>query len=207
MELKYNYWYFPKVIKKETCNKIISTCLKKKQVKGLVYNTIEKEGKLSLKNVKANPNIRDSKIYWISSEWIYGILNPFIHSANKQAGWNFQWDWNEPSQFTVYNKNQFYGWHCDQMAIPFGNRNSKKLNNKIRKLSLTLQLTDPSEYEGGDLQFKWFHKNTVKKEIVKIAREVGSIIVFPSSLWHQVTPITKGKRQSLVNWSIGKPFI
>ena len=42
---------------------------------------------------------------------------------------------------------------------------------------------------------------------LKNGRELGTLIIFPSFLWHQVTPVTEGTRQSLVNWSIGKPFI
>jgi len=195
MQLKHNYWYFPKAIKKEKCDEIISTCLKQKQEKG----TLQKGGKLNSKR-------RDCKVHWISSEWIYNILNPFIQSANKQATWNFKWDWNEPSQFTVYDKNQFYGWHCDQANTPYSTPNKKNFNNKVRKLSLTLQLTEPSEYEGGDFQFKWFNGKKIKIETPKSAKELGTLIIFPSFIWHQITPITKGKRQSLVNWSIGNPF-
>ena len=72
---------------------------------------------------------------------------------------------------------------------------------------MTLQLTEPSEYEGGDLQFKYFNKKTIQISTPKIAKELGSIIIFPSFIWHQVTPIIKGERQALVNWSLGRPFI
>jgi len=206
VQLKNNYWYFSKAIKKEKCDEIVSVCLKQKQEEGTLGNPTKKIGKL-------NSQYRDCKVSWISSKWIYNILNPFIHSANRQAGWNFQWDWNEPSQFTIYNKNNFYAWHCDQVATPYNNantnfRNKKNFNNKLRKLSLTLQLTDPSEYEGGDFQFKSFDgRKKVKIDTAKRAKEIGSIIVFPSFVWHQVTPIIKGKRQALVNWSLGNPFI
>ena len=79
----------------------------------------------------------------------------------------------------------------------------------MRKLSLTLQLTDKTEYEGGDFQFAWIQYD--KKGLVNIitvddTKDIGTIIVFPSFIYHQVLPITKGKRESLVNWSIGKGF-
>ena len=204
MQLEHNYWYFPKAIKKEVCGEIISICLKQKQEKGTLKDPTKLKGKLNSKQ-------RDCKIHWVSSQWIYDILNPFIHTANKQARWNFKWDWNEPSQFTVYDKNQFYGWHCDQIAIPYNDTNlkfsnNKDFNNKVRKLSLTLQLTEPSEYEGGDFQFKWFDGKKIKIETPKTAKELGTLIIFPSFIWHQITPITKGKRQSLVNWSLGETF-
>jgi hypothetical protein len=201
MQLKYNYWYFTKAIKKEVCDEIISVCLKNKQERGVLRDSTKEKT-----NINYQYQYRDCKIAWISSKWIYGILNPFIHSANKKAGWNFQWDWNEPSQFTIYNKNQFYKWHTDQGPKLLTTRN-KNIKGKQRKLSLTLQLTEPSEYEGGDFQFKWFDGKKMKTDTPKNAKELGTIIIFPSFTPHQVTPITKGTRQSLVNWSIGKPFI
>ena len=196
MQLEHNYWYFTKAVDKETCDKIISMCLMQKHERGSI-------GKLG-KNGKIKADYRDCKVSWISSEWIYNILNPFIDTANKKAGWNFQWDWNEPSQFTSYEKDDHYNWHNDQ--VKYGEDENKNFKNKIRKLSLTLQLTEPTKYEGGDLQIKYFNNNTVKKDTLTNLREVGTVIIFPSFVWHRITPITKGKRQSLVNWSLGKPF-
>ena len=79
----------------------------------------------------------------------------------------------------------------------------------LLKLSLTLQLTDKTQYEGGDFQFAWIQCD--KKDLLNIitvdgAKDIGTIIVFPSFIYHQVLPITKGKRECLVNWSIGKGF-
>jgi len=196
VQLKNNYYYFSKAIKKEECNKIITASLKKSKRKA----TITKE------NTKLKSETRDCWVSWINEKWIYDILNPFIHGANKEAGWNFEWDWNEACQFTHYDKNQFYGWHCDQIVNSFKTSN-KNFNGKTRKLSLTLQLTDESKYEGGDFQFKWLSGKKVKIETVKNAKELGTLIVFPSFIHHQITPITKGTRQSLVNWSVGKPFV
>ena len=197
MQLKHYYWYFTKAIKKETIEKIITTCQKLKLEKGATFDK-DKEW-------------RNSGVSFIEDKWIYDILNPFIHGANRNSGWNFEWDWNEPSQFTKYGKNQFYKWHVDMNTTPYDeNYPNKNLRNKIRKLSLTLQLTDPSGYEGGDFQFKWLdyvkNVNSAKIVTVKEARALGSVIIFPSYIWHRITPITKGTRLSLVNWSVGKPF-
>jgi len=195
VNLKHNYWYFSKALKEEVCNKIITASLKKSKEKGTIIN-----------DKKFNFKLRNCWVSWINDEWIYDILNPFIHTANKKAGWNFEWDWNEPCQFTHYDKNQFYGWHCDQI-VHSSKHPSKNINGKIRKLSLTLQLTDKSKYEGGEFQFKWLSGKKVKIDTPKSAKELGSIIIFPSFIFHQITPITHGTRESLVNWSIGKPFI
>ena len=192
-------------IKKEDIDRLLEK-LSKKDLDQLKKQLQEKGG---LKDAKLNLKIRNCWISWINEKWIYDIINPFIHTANKKAGWNFQWDWNEASQFTIYEKGHYYGWHTDQGGDLL-KHSSKNINGKTRKLSLTLQLTDKTEYEGGNLQFSWI--DTAKKDLLNIttvedAKDIGTIIIFPSYIWHQVLPITKGKRESLVNWSLGKPFI
>jgi len=194
--LKYKYWFFKKAIPIKTCQKILKAGHKKIIKEATTFKGL-------------NKTRRDCKIAWINEQWIYEIINPFVHMANKEAGWNFQWDWNESSQFTVYEKGHYYGWHIDQVVLPLDHPN-KNIKGKTRKLSLTLQLTDKTKYEGGDFQFKWIQND--KKDLLNIitvddAKDIGTIIVFPSFIHHQVLPITKGKRESLVNWSIGKSFV
>jgi PKHD-type hydroxylase len=89
-----------------------------------------------------------------------------------------------------YVEGDFFDWHLD-----FGPGESSK-----RKLSMTIQLSDPSEYEGGDLQFM------INQNIVSASREKGIIVIFPSFILHRVTPITKGTRQSIVGWVSGPPY-
>jgi predicted 2-oxoglutarate/Fe(II)-dependent dioxygenase YbiX len=77
---------------------------------------------------------------------------------------------------------------------------------KIRKLSVTISLSDPATYEGGNLKFDLGpHREDRYHECAEI-RPRGSIIVFPSHVYHQVTPVTKGTRYSLVAWNLGYPF-
>jgi len=77
---------------------------------------------------------------------------------------------------------------------------------------MTCQLTDGSEYEGGELEFDFRNYDPHMREEsqhLKQAKEIlpkGSIIVFPSFVWHRVKPVTKGTRYSLVMWNIGYPF-
>jgi PKHD-type hydroxylase len=196
MILTNSYYYFKKAIPISTCKKILKSGRKKIIEKATTNNALTSK-------------TRNCKVSWINDRWIYDIINPFIHTANKKAGWNFQWDWNESSQFTIYEKGHYYGWHADQDPTLL-KHSSKNINGKTRKLSLTLQLTDKTEYEGGDFQFRWIKDGTKGSlNIITIddAKDIGTIIIFPSFTWHQVLPITKGKRESLVNWSLGKPFI
>lgn len=81
-----------------------------------------------------------------------------------------------------------------------------KMIGKIRKLSVTISLNDPSEYDGGDLQFDLGPHRTDRYHTCTEIRPKGSVIVFPSHLYHQITPITRGTRYSLVCWNLGAPF-
>jgi PKHD-type hydroxylase len=96
----------------------------------------------------------------------------------------------EGFQFTRYDAPaDFYGVHIDKM-----------LDGPVRKLSLTIQLSAPEDYEGGELAI-YFNKDA---EIMP--KELGKMIVFPSYSLHEVRPVTKGTRYSLVAWVTGKPF-
>jgi PKHD-type hydroxylase len=77
---------------------------------------------------------------------------------------------------------------------------------KIRKISVTISLNDPSEYDGGNLEFDLGPHRPDRYHTCTEIRPKGSIIVFPSHVHHQVTPVTRGTRYSLVCWSLGAPF-
>ena len=99
----------------------------------------------------------------------------------------------------IYSKGELDDW--DQTLI-FHYPHDEDYKNVTRKLSLTLQLSDPNTYEGGKfLLFNGEHEPSEPP-----IREQGSIIVFDSRLWHKVTPVTKGVRYSLVSWVLGPHF-
>lgn len=78
---------------------------------------------------------------------------------------------------------------------------------KIRKLSMTISLSDPKDYKGGNLRFDFGpHADHKRYHTCKEIRPRGSIIIFPSHVYHQVTPVTTGTRYSLVAWSLGQPW-
>jgi PKHD-type hydroxylase len=78
---------------------------------------------------------------------------------------------------------------------------------KIRKLSVTVSLSDPKNYKGGNLKFDFGpHSAGGRFHTCTEIRPRGSIIVFPSHVYHQVTPVTQGTRYSLVAWNLGYPF-
>ena len=146
----------------------------------------------------------------ICSTWIYKELHRYVQIANENAGWNFQWDFSESCQFTKYKLNQYYDWHCDSWLAPYEKEGPE--HGKIRKLSMTCQLTDGSEYKGGELEFDFRDYDPALRDELKHvvqAKEIlpkGSIIIFPSNIWHRVKPVTSGTRYSLVLWHLGNPF-
>ena len=77
---------------------------------------------------------------------------------------------------------------------------------------MTCQLTDGSEYKGGELEFDFRDYDPALRDELKHvvqAKEIlpkGSIIIFPSNIWHRVKPVTSGSRYSLVLWHLGNPF-
>lgn len=83
---------------------------------------------------------------------------------------------------------------------------NEKMIGKIRKLSVTVSLNDPKEYEGGNLQFDLGPHRPDRYYTCTEIRPKGSIVVFPSHVHHQVTPVTSGIRYSLVCWNLGAPF-
>ena len=210
MNLSNYYWSFESAIPSKLCDDIIKFGLSQNEEIGSVGNFENK--KLNQDNLKILKKTRNSNVAWLDEPWIYKEVQPYIRIANKEAGWNFNWDWSESCQFTKYKLNQYYDWHCDSWDEPY-NKPGRPEHKKIRKLSMTLQLTDGSEYEGGELEFDFRNYNPNMREELKHLRKAkeilskGSIIVFPSFVWHRVKPVTKGVRYSLVMWNVGYPFI
>ena len=203
------YWCFKSAVPPRICDDIIKYALQQKEVMARTGEYGNKE--LTQDEVLDLKRKRNSDLVWLSENWIYKELQPYIHIANKNAGWNFEWDSSEPCQFTKYKLNQYYDWHCDSWDIPY-DKPGKRDHGKIRKLSMTCQLTDGSEYEGGELEFDFRNYEPYMRDesqhLIK-AKEIlpkGSIIVFPSFVWHRVKPVTKGIRYSLVMWNLGYPF-
>jgi PKHD-type hydroxylase len=211
MNISNYYWYFKSAIPPKICDDIIKYGLTQAETMARTGEYGDKE--LTKNQIKDMKRKRNSDLVWLNDTWIYKELHPYIHQANKAAGWNFEWDRSESCQFTKYKLNQYYDWHCDSWDKPYKRDDKNSLDNgKIRKLSMTCQLTDGSEYEGGELEFDFRNYDPHMREEtkhLKQAKEIlpkGSIIVFPSFVWHRVKPVTKGTRYSLVMWNLGYPF-
>ena len=206
MNLEYYYWYFQSVIPPKICDDIIE--YGKSQQEQIALTGGYDPEKVSEDDIKDVSKKRKSNIVWMNDRWIYNEIHPYIHTANKNAGWNFQWDFSESCQFTKYKLNQFYDWHCDSWSKPYNRPEEPDRHGKIRKLSVTISLSDENDYEGGDFEFDFRNddKGSNQPQLCKEIRPKGSVVVFPSFVWHRVKPVTSGTRNSLVIWNLGWPF-
>jgi PKHD-type hydroxylase len=207
MELSTSYYYFNKGFNKSFCKKIIKNCLSLKgaRQKGITFKYDDK--KLSKNKLKDLFKLRDSDVVFFDDQLIYNDIFTLVRKANEAAGWNYDFDWCETTQFTIYGKNQHYGWHCDMGPKPYDDSSPVPHRGKIRKLSCSVLLNDPKEFEGGEFEFDL--RNNEKGKNIIVAKELertGSVIVFPSYIWHRVKPVTKGTRYSLVFWFLGPPY-
>ena len=209
MNLEYYYWYFQSVIPPKICDDIIE--YGKSQQEQIALTGGYDPEKVSEDDIKDVSKKRKSNIVWMSDRWIYNEIQPYVHTANQNAGWNFQWDFSENCQFTKYEKGQYYDWHCDSWDKPYFNQQNPQdpTHGKIRKLSVTVSLSDPKEYKGGELEFDFRNLDPDKPRKPVKCKEIlpkGSLVVFPGFVWHRVCPVKKGSRYSLVVWNLGQPF-
>jgi len=192
------------------------------------------QGEYSKKQLKeagiSDTYIRDSKVAWLTDSWLYDLFQPYIKEANEQAGWRWEYDYHESFQFTCYEPGGFYSWHRDGMSdhygkykrflygitekplgkdnrIPNGYAIEDNWIGKVRKLSMTVNLNLPGDYDGGNLLFDFGpHNDGEQFHECEEVRPQGSIIIFPSFIPHCVSPVTRGRRYSLVLWTLGDPW-
>ena len=142
--------------------------------------------------------IRKVQTFFDNQKWVYDTIWPIMEGANKAAEWEFKIESAEPYQISKYEIGEFYNWHIDSIGTQgtkYIDKTKPDIDGKTRKISMSLILND--DLEGGDLVL--WQQGGVKQE-------KGSLIFFPSFIPHQVTPVTKGIRYSLVMWFLGKPW-
>jgi PKHD-type hydroxylase len=184
-----NYAWMDGVFTPDECQKIKEIAAAKNTKKDAVIN-----GDDAGPGNKVNPKIRKNKVVWLEPQddldWAYRKMTDAVMRLNEQFFKFELWGFTEQVQFTEYNApGDHYLQHIDKIY-----------NGTIRKLSIVIQLTDPDEYEGCELQLF----TQTKPEIMR--KTQGTMLAFPSYTLHQVTPITKGQRHTIVAWLGGKPF-
>lgn len=156
-------------------------------------------------SISSNPELRDiadvrkCKVSWIEYNLLptlYDRMGSLVREINAQYFDLDLFGFVEPFQYTRYEApDSHYVWHCDKY-----NNNGKNIIAP-RKLSVIVQLSDPNEYEGGQLEL-----NIGAIENIVIPKKLGLICAFPSYIMHRVTPVTAGVRKSLVCWVSGNRF-
>jgi PKHD-type hydroxylase len=181
-------WAYCSTFTKEHCRDIIDIG---KQLQPKDATVFDSENKPSV-----DDSFRVSKISWIypnkDTSWIFQRCTDVIHQVNRQF-FNFDLQFIEGLQFTEYsstNINSFYDKHIDTLYD----------SGITRKMSFSIELCSPDEYEGGDLVF-YFSKNEEAAY-----KQIGMGNFFPSWTLHEVKPLTKGTRYSLVGWVCGPSF-
>ena len=157
--------------------------------------------------------VRNSRNAWIdSSTWVGGLVWHYIMRANRE---NFMYDIegidSNEIQYTEYQKGEYYDWHVDDnigrclfndkalaSATNHGENIAILKGEYVRKLSFTVQLSDPEDYEGGELEFK-----VNNEEPFFAPNKKGTVIVFDSRTLHRVCEVKSGVRKSLVGWVVG----
>ena len=176
-----HYYYFKNGFSEEECGKILKSFAKFCKNESLVFGN-------------SKSSTRTSKIFWIprndDTRWIYDKIVNYAAVANQEM---FGFDLTglrDTIQLTLYEEeNQGrYDNHIDLGAND---------EYSCRKLSVSVQLSYPESYEGG---------NVVLDNKHHFPRGVGDVMVFSAFTTHRVNPVTKGKRYSLVLWIYGPPF-
>lgn len=141
--------------------------------------------------------IRQSQVGWLSlnseTQWIYDRLAFIARNLNGQFYKFDLYGFSEDIQYTIYQGDEtgHYTWHLDS-----GLSNG----SPPRKLSMVVQLSNPNNYEGGDLELFSSANPT------KVDKKQGLITAFPSYMLHRVSPVTNGIRKTLVVWICGPAF-
>jgi predicted 2-oxoglutarate/Fe(II)-dependent dioxygenase YbiX len=209
------YYYWKAEILKEECEKIISEfdiSMSIHAAVGYLHGTeglypeeievMKKEGRWDYLHNKSknedvpDTSIRKTKVNWLPANHIYNkILCKYVTTTNEKQ-YHYNLTKFTPCQFARYDVGDFYDYHQDS------GQSKADYENETRKISMTVQFSDPKDYEGGEFYFY----NGNKKETEPPIQEQGSILIFDSNMWHRVTPVTKGVRYSLVSWSLGPSF-
>lgn len=145
---------------------------------------------------KVDPNIRLGLVRWLKRSdqnlsGLYSIIEAETHRANADFFGKDIRSFNDV-QFTEYPAGALYNWHQDDNQV------STDLRPFDRVLSVCIQLSNRNSYSGGEF---WINPRT--QQVVQEFVNLGDMIIFPSSLWHRVAPVTENQRNSLVTWWLG----
>ena len=179
-------WSWQSIFSQEECEQIISLGKELPSETATVVKSL----------TTVDTGIRITNVSWIPTDnkhsWIFNRCADAVNHNNNQY-FKFDLITIESLQFGAYDSiGSYYGKHRDIHATGGAGGH--------RKLSFSVQLSDPSTYEGGELHLNYMQDPIVAK------KEQGVATFFPSYVLHEVTPVTSGIRYSLVGWVLGPRF-
>tara|TARA_B100000131_G_scaffold266863_1_gene264948 strand:- start:39 stop:656 length:618 start_codon:yes stop_codon:yes gene_type:complete len=162
------------------------------------------------RDTSTDHKIRSSKNSWIDCPNLFKFLNTMCLDINRLADWNLKINGCEDVQYGVYDVGDYYDWHVDQddHLKPYPTwKDGKSINFPgCRKISVSLMLSGPDEYEGGELDIE-FGKPSEEPRYRSFKPDKYEAIFFQSTVWHRVQPVKSGLRKSLVTWFYGPPYV
>ena len=169
---------FPRAVSAEICTRINALCM------------LDPVGTTDTGSAYAGFRIAESR--WIERdadrEWLFTMIEKIFSHVN--VFYQFDYSGVAPRALhAIYRENGHFGWHLDVGA---GDEAS-------RKIAVVIQLSEPSTYSGGDIEFS-------PPDRLAPCRALGTVIAFPAFSAHRVTPVCSGTRQSLVMWAMGPRF-
>ncbi|MBT6095958.1 MAG: 2OG-Fe(II) oxygenase [Rhodospirillaceae bacterium] len=200
MRLEHPYCVIDRGLSTALCQRIVETGESAETMPGSVIRDPEN-------------NTRDSHVAWLSygadTAWLFDAVGQIVADANARY-WNWTLSGPESMQYTHYGPDQYYSWHADQRKKPYPADDSR-WPGLTRKLTAVVSLSQHQNYIGGDFMLETLElppdqPDRRLKSLPEI-RNMGSILVFPSFLYHQVTAVSAGHRRSLVAWFLGPPFV
>ena len=143
--------------------------------------------------ISINKEVRRSQQVWLPPEenaWVYKRMLQIARRVNER--YQYQIDRvDDKIQIAYYDETEqgFFSWHMDWGS-----------DAQQRKISISIPLNEPEEYEGGELEFN------VNGVPAAVPQKMGTAVTFPSYILHRVNPVTRGRRYSMVAWIHGPPF-
>lgn len=172
--MRNNWWIHKNMLTPEWCDAVVQLGKEQQLTEAGIFSSNETSG------------IRNTKIAWIDNEDVNDVCWKIISRANREF-FNVHITELPALQYGEYSEGCYYNWHHDVDFI--------RDHWQDRKLSICIQLSDPSEYEGGKFSFQDYYPPDFS--------EKGDVLVFPSYHHHRVSKINKGTRLSLVGWAEG----
>ena len=200
-----HFWFMPNAFTQEECDYL-------EQKSQEAFDTHAIDGF----HFGEDPSKRSSSISWVHDNLAIDMVEHVGNTANVDAGWMFHLIRPEAIQYTLYEKGDEYDWHTDGHQdeyaakrlvqkstdpMPLNQTTNPLLAGLVRKVSLTVNLSSPEDYENGTLELDFHNERHVFDKSPR-----GSAIVFPSFIHHRVTPVTKGIRKTAVMWLNGPPL-